>query len=139
MPNAQTVRERGDVWGVWNLKPDRWTSLGARVLRLRDELARFVDQHGCELIVYEEVRGHRGTDAAHIYGAIVAAIQMECELKDIPYEAVHTAEWKRYATGKGNCNIEQYFAAARAKWGDMVSTDDEAAALWMLDWRLDCA
>ena len=121
--------------GVWNLKPDRWCDLGSRVIRLREHL-RKVFALGVDLVVYEEVRGHKGTDAAHIYGAVVGALQVECRMAGVNYEGVPVGTIKKHATGKGNAGKPAMMDAARER-GWSFKDDNEADALWILDWRLN--
>jgi hypothetical protein len=45
----------------------------------------------------------------------------------------HTADIKKHATGKGNCDKGAMLAAARDEWPDRTIQDDnEADALWLL-------
>ena len=116
--------------GVWDLRPRRHEGAGMRFVRLRKMLA---DLGPVELVVYEEVRRHLGVDAAHIYGGIVATIQAYCEQHATPYTATPVQRIKRQATGKGNAKKEQMLEAARARWGEGVTDDNHADALWLLD------
>lgn len=120
--------------GTFNLTPDRWTSLGARVIRLKQLLEQFFDS-GLDLVVYEEVRGHKGVDAAHVYGAIVSAIQEMCLKWKVPFESIPVGTIKKFATGKGNSNKEAMMEAARAR-GWVIEDDNQADALFMLAYRL---
>ena len=53
-------------------------------------------------IWYEEVRRHVGTDAAHVYGGLMATLTAWAELRGVPYQGVPVGTVKRHATGKGN-------------------------------------
>ena len=106
-----------------------------RFLRLRAYLREVLDRFPPDLVAYEEVRMHRGVDAAHIYGGIVAVVVEECEARKIPYASVHYATAKKTATGKGNANKEMMMQAAWAQWhwsaDGLNNTDDnECDALW---------
>lgn len=119
--------------GVWDLKPRRHEGGGMRFVRLRNYLSKACHQAG--LVVYEEVRGHKGTDAAQIYGGIVAIIQEHCELRDIPYQGVPVGTIKKYATGKGNANKELMLTAARERWPVAdIADDNQADALLLWAW-----
>ena len=119
--------------GVWNLSPGRHEGGGMRFLRLRAYLAEAAKD--VNLVVYEEVRRHLGTDAAHIYGGIVAIISEHCEEYSIPYKGVPVGTIKKSATGKGNANKEAMLAAAREKWPEVNIVDDnQADALFLLAW-----
>ena len=104
-----------------------------RFVRLRNYLIKVCE--GVDLVVYEEVRAHRGTDAAQIYGGIIAIISEHCELKEIPYQGVPVGTIKKFATGKGNSNKEAMLAAARERWPELNIVDDnQADALFLLAW-----
>ncbi len=114
--------------GVWDLSTRRHEGSGMRYVRL----LRFLGEVEPELVVYEEVRRHLGTDAAHIYGGIVATSQGYCERFAIPYCGVPVGTVKKRATGKGNADKAAMIAAARARFGD-VADDNQADALFILD------
>lgn len=131
--------------GVWSLAPRRHEGGGMRYLRFRRLLTEAVDDlyltlppgsalvPGAVAVAYEEVRRHLGTDAAHVYGGILAALQMVCEERRVPYQGVAVATVKRLATGKGNANKSAMMAAARTRWPTIVPTEDEADALWIAE------
>jgi len=119
--------------GVWDLSVGRHEGGGMRFIKLRNYLIKACE--GVELVVYEEVRRHLGTDAAQVYGGIVAIIQEHCELKEIPYLGVPVGTIKKFATGLGNSNKEAMLAAARERWPEVnIVSDDQADALWLLAW-----
>uniref|UniRef100_A0A6H1ZUD6 Holliday junction resolvase RuvC n=1 Tax=viral metagenome TaxID=1070528 RepID=A0A6H1ZUD6_9ZZZZ len=119
--------------GVWNLSVGRHEGGGMRFFRLRNYLITACE--GVDLVVYEEVRRHLGTDAAHIYGGIVAIIQEHCELHEIPYQGVAVGTIKIFGSGKGNSNKEVMLAAARERWAEVTIVDDnQADALFLWAW-----
>ena len=120
--------------GVWDLSSGRHEGGGMRFVKLRRYLQEYTITK-IDLLVYEEVRGHKGVDAAQVYGGIVAIITELCELQNIPYQGVPVGTIKKFATGKGNSNKEVMLAAARAKWPEIDIVDDnQADALWILAW-----
>jgi len=124
-------------FGTWNLKPDRWANLGARCFHLKTNLQdihKRLDK--IDMIIYEEVRRHMGTDAAHCYGALLGALQEFCELNKVACESVPVGTIKKHATGKGNASKAKMIEAAKAK-GWNVKDDNQADALWILDWKLE--
>lgn len=126
------------VSGVMHLRHPKDTGepYGRRFLRLRKYIQGLLHEHQPELVVYEKVRRHMGTDAAHIYGAIEAYWAEACEQKGIPLEGVPVGTIKKHATGKGNAKKADMVAAARERWPDkLVENDNEADALWILDYR----
>lgn len=130
------VRHAAASWdsGVWDLAPRRHEGGGMRFLRLRAYLREVLDRFPPDLVAYEEVRMHRGVDAAHIYGGIVAVVVEECEARKLPYASIHYATAKRTATGKGNADKSAMVAAAAARWPRAEPYDDnEADARWIAE------
>ena len=87
-------------------------------------------------IWFEEVRRHAGTDAAHVYGGLMATLTAWSELRGVPYEGVPVGTVKRHATGKGNANKDAMIAAARSR-GFSPADDNEADAIAILLWALE--
>ena len=79
---------------------------------------------------------HAGTDAAHIYGGLMATLTSWAEVRGIPYEGVPVGTIKRHATGKGNAPKEAMIAAARAR-GFSPADDNEADAIAILHWAIE--
>ena len=102
-----------------------------RFVRFRTKLGGLIG--GQQLVVYEEVRRHLGTDAAHVYGGLLSVLQVECETRGIAYQGVPVATIKRHATGKGNADKAAMVAAAQVRWPH-AKNHDESDALWLLDW-----
>lgn len=117
--------------GVWDLKSNRFEGGGMRYLRFRRQL-RAMLKHDVGQVVYEEVRGHRGVDAAHVYGGLQAVLTEECELQEIPYESVPVGTLKKFATGKGNSNKEAMIEAAQRLWPHIEIVDDNQADAMLL-------
>lgn len=120
------------ISGLWDFASRRHEGGGMRFVRFRAELATLHP----ECVYYEEVVRHLGTAAAHIYGGMVAMLGAWCESAKVPYQGIHWATIKRHATGKGNANKEAMIAAARERLGYEGQSDDEADALWLLDFAL---
>ena len=89
-----------------------------------------------DVVYFEEVRRHAGTDAAHVYGGLLATLTSWCEHHQIAYEGVPVGTIKKHATGKGNAGKEEMIKAMQDK-GHPVSDDNEADALAILHWALD--
>lgn len=119
--------------GVWDLSPKRHEGAGMRFVRLRKYLKEVLP--GVGMVAYEEVRGHKGTDAAHIYGGIVAIISEICEAKKIPYCGIPVGTIKKHATGKGNVSKDKMISSAAFRWPEIQIIDDNHAdALWIFDY-----
>ena len=123
--------------GTMTFRPSRFEGGGMRYLRFRawlTEIARLA--RGIDRIVFEEVRAHAGTDAAHIYGGFLAHLTAWCEERELPYEGVPVGTIKRFATGKGNAGKDAVIAAIKAR-GFHPTDDNEADALAILLWAID--
>ncbi len=120
--------------GVWNFTPKKGEGKGIRYLRFENEFTAHA-AIGAELVVYEEVRRHRGTAAAHVYGGLIATLTKQCEKMGIRYVPVPVGTWKKVVVGKGNATPDSYrkFAQVQFKMHDPKNYD-EAAALCMLEW-----
>lgn len=120
--------------GVWDLRARRHEGGGMRYLRVRrylEELLDHAEGHRSPVVAYEEVRRHRGTDAAHVYGGIVASIVTVCEERKVPYAAIPVGTVKRTATGRGNASKLEMIAAFVAATDMQPDSDDEADAYWV--------
>ena len=120
--------------GVWDLRARRHEGGGMRYLRVRrylEELLDHAEGHGFPVVAYEEVRRHRGTDAAHVYGGIVASIVTVCEERRVPYTAIPVGTAKRAATGRGNATKIEMTEAFIACTGLEPESDDESDAYWV--------
>jgi len=86
------------------------------------------------LISFEEVRRHRGVDAAHAYGGYLSHLTAFCDVQDpqIPYEGVGVGAIKKRATGNGTASKEMMVDACCGKLGIIPVDDNEADAAWLL-------
>lgn len=122
------------VSGTEIFRQDRWSGGGMRYLRFRHWLGEVAaNTGGIGLVVYEEVRRHAGTDAAHVYGGFLATLSAWCKDRSVAYEGVPVGVIKRFATGKGNAGKDAVIAAMRAR-GFSPADDNEADALALLLW-----
>ena len=87
-------------------------------------------------IVFEEVRGHRGVDAAHVYGGLLATLTAWCENHQIAYRGVPVGTIKRHVVGKGNASKLAVMEAVRALGHD-PEDHNESDALALLLWAED--
>lgn len=116
--------------GTESFNVGRFEGGGMRYLRF----SRWLDEmaaHGLAGIWFEEVRRHAGTDAAHVYGGLMAHLTAWAENRNIPYQGVPVGTIKKHATGKGNAPKEAMIAAAKS-WGFNPADDNEADALALL-------
>jgi len=123
--------------GTVSFRPSRYDGGGMRYLRFQNWLAEMDRLSGpIATIFYEEVRRHIGTDAAHVFGGLIATLTSWAELRGVPYGGVPVGTIKKFATGKGNSNKAAMIAAARAK-GFSPTDDNEADAIAILLWAIE--
>ena len=134
---AVRLGEDGITSGTMTFKPTRFEGGGMRFLRFRGWLAELATlSGGVARVVFEEVRAHAGTDAAHIYGGFLGMLTAWCEEHEVPYEGVPVGTIKRFATGKGNANKAKMVAAIQSR-GFAPADDNEADAIALLLWATD--
>ena len=123
--------------GTASFKPGRYDGGGMRYLRFTNWLTELDRLSGpIATIWFEEVRRHAGTDAAHVYGGLMASLTSWGELRGIPYAGVPVGTIKHHATGKGNAPKQAMIAAARAH-GFSPADDNEADAIAILHWAIE--
>jgi Holliday junction resolvasome RuvABC endonuclease subunit len=122
--------------GTWDLKPSRYDGGGMRFVKFRNRIHELHIAMKFDLVFYEEVRRHAGTDAAHVYGGLLGQLTEWCERNFIPYQGVPVGVIKKYMTGKGNAGKAAMVAAVQAQ-GYVVKDDNEADALALFLWRRD--
>jgi len=123
--------------GTISFRPSRYDGGGMRYLRFQNWLAEMDRLSGpIATIWYEEVRRHAGTDAAHVYGGLMATLTSWAELRRVPYQGVPVGTIKKHATGKGNANKAAMMEAAR-KQGFSPTDDNEADAIAILLWAIE--
>jgi Holliday junction resolvasome RuvABC endonuclease subunit len=123
--------------GTVSFKPSRYDGGGMRYLRFTNWLTEIDRLSGpIAAIYFEEVRRHVGTDAAHVFGGLLAVLTSWGELRGIPYQGVPVGSIKKHATGKGNAPKQAMIDAARAR-GFSPADDNEADAIAILLWALE--
>ena len=121
--------------GSVNFKPNHFDSAGCRFSRF----TRWLNENHrstFDEVVYEAVRGHKGTIAGQTYGGFMATLQMWCDAQGLPYEGVDVGTIKKFATGSGNAS-KLSMIEAMEKRGHRLKDDNQADALALLYWRLD--
>lgn len=122
--------------GTWDLSVGRFSGGGMRYLRfekLLDEVLHSEAGEKIRAVYFEEVRRHAGTDAAHVYGGLMAILTAWCEKHHIAYQGVPVGTIKKCATGKGRADKQVMIEAAKRAWPDQdIQDDNQADALWCL-------
>ncbi|WP_212743416.1 hypothetical protein [Pelagicola litoralis] len=123
--------------GTVSFKPGRYDGGGMRYLRFTNWLTEIDRLSGpIEAIYFEEVRRHAGTDAAHVFGGLLAVLTSWGELRGVPYQGVPVGTIKKFLTGLGNANKQAMIDAAR-KRGFSPTDDNEADAIAILLWAIE--
>lgn len=128
------VGDRRDalISGTWSLKPQRFESGGMRFVKFRKQLDTLHASLKLTQMWFEEVRAHKGVDAAHCYGGMMATLQAWSEDNSVPCAGVPVGVIKKHATGKGNANKEAMMAAMRDLGFDVIDDNHaDAIALWL--------
>ena len=133
---AVRSRDGAIASGVQEFRPGRFEGGGMIWLRFRAWLQE-VDETagGIGVVVFEEVRRHLGTAAAHAFGGYLAHLTAWAEANRIPYQGVPVGTIKRHIAGKGNADKAAVIAAVKAL-GFSPADDNEADALALLDWAI---
>ena len=123
--------------GTAEFRPSRYEGGGMRYLRFGKWLDQTLEvTGGIGALYFEEVRRHAGTDAAHVFGGMLATLTAWCEGQGIPYQGVPVGTIKRFATGKGNADKAAMIAAIRVRGFDPTD-DNEADAIAILLWAIE--
>ncbi len=123
--------------GTVSFRPRRFDGGGMRYLRFVNWLTELDQLAGpIATIWFEEVRRHAGTDAAHVYGGLMATLTAWAEMRGVPYQGVPVGTIKKHATGKGNASKAMMIEAAQAR-GYRPADDNEADAIAILHWALE--
>lgn len=114
------------ISGVMDFSPGKFSGGGMRYVKFEAWLAKIIADTGANEVVFEGVRRHIGTDAAHIYGGFLAALSAFCEKRALPYAGVPVQTIKKWATGKGNAG-KPLMISTVVGWGYTGVTDDNQA------------
>ncbi len=123
------------VSGSINFKNSRFEGGGMRYLKFTRFLDEMSSLKNVGQVFFEEVRRHKGVDAAHAYGGFLAHLTAWCEKNVIPYEGVPVGTIKKHATGKGNASKDMMIESARRR-GHNTDDDNEADAIAILYWAI---
>lgn len=126
---------RNHLIGTWNLKPGKFDGGGMRYVKFRENLDRLHASMKLDRVVFEAVRRHNGTDAAHVYGGLMAHLTEWCETRAIPYYGVPVGTIKKFWTGNGNANKAAMIERCHAS-EIVVADDNEADAVALFHYAI---
>lgn len=125
------------VSGSQSFKTKSVDGAGMRYLRYLSWLDSIKKEHEIiDEVYFEEVRRHKGTQAAHVYGAFKGILMMWCEEWMMPYHGVPVGTIKLFATGEYHASKEMMIDAARECGYDVVD-DNQADAIHLLRYAID--
>lgn len=116
--------------GTWDCSVRRAESRGMRFVRFAARLREVIAAYPGAIVYYEKVERHAGTEAAHIYGGLLAQLQVVLDELGVEYKGVGVGTIKKLATGKGNAKKEEMIAAASKMWGYTPEDDNDSDAMW---------
>jgi len=106
-----------------------------RYLKFQAWLEGVHDRTGFQLAAYE-MPHMRGGHSTTVLIGLETRLHGFCADKGVNHKSVHSSSIKKHATGKGNASKEMMIAAAEDAFNKSGLTDDEADALWTLDWAM---
>jgi hypothetical protein len=124
-----TNSNAGISHGMQEFKNDRFSGGGMRFLKFEKWLMSLPQP---SQVVFEEVRRHAATDAAHVYGGLMAVVTKWCEANKIPYQGVPVGTIKKYWANSGNANKAKMIEAGHKRGYKNVDDDNEMDALALL-------
>ena len=130
---ASITDTKNESSGVQSFAADRFSGGGMRYLKFEKWLN---DMPKPSQVVFEEVRRHRGTDAAHVYGGLLAVLTSWCEKHKIPYQGVPVGTIKKHWTGNGSAGKNLMIGEAK-KRGYKPKDDNEADAIALRSYWLE--
>lgn len=117
--------------GSLDLTLKSWEGAGMRPFRWRRALISIISEMKPGIVVYEDVRRHKATTAAHIYGELRGVLLEVCDTWNppIPVTAVGVGAWKKAATGVGNASKDDVarWAATVAGWPTEYSLPEDVS------------
>jgi len=123
--------------GTQSFAPRRHDPPGLRFLAFRNWLTD-MNADPFDVVYYEDAIRFLSIDPARVYFGMLATLQAWAAHRDIRVEPVNVSKLKKYATGNGAAKKPAMIAAAVARFGKSRMGDDEADALHLLGWAMDC-
>jgi len=106
-------------------------TFGSRFAEFRSWLKKVIVQNKIDIVYFERVRRHAGTEAAHVFGGFMYTLAGLCDELNIKCQGLPVGGIKKFLTGKGNAKKEEMVAAAVNQGFDPID-DNEADAIAIL-------
>jgi Holliday junction resolvasome RuvABC endonuclease subunit len=120
------------LWGTWDFKLRRDESFGMKLIRFKSKILEIVKTEKIDLIFFERPSGFRAA-AVMSHSKFVGVIELIGIELEIPTKGYSAKEIKKFATNNGNAGKKLMIQAAIKKLGYRGGNDNEADALWILE------
>lgn len=120
------------VSGVWEFKLKRDESFSMKLIRFRSKLVEMIELEKIDVVAFERPSG-RMPAAIMSHAKFVAIVEVYCTENNIPYIGYSAKEIKKHATDNGNASKIMMMKAAVRRFKKPIQDDNEADALWILD------
>lgn len=114
--------------GTKNFSQPTGAHPGRRFVCFRDWLIRIIVENNIKTIYYEQVYGHTGIQASHVYGGFLYHMAAICDDLHIPIFGIGVCTIKKIATGNGHATKDEVIQAVK-KLNFNPIDDNEADAI----------
>ena len=114
--------------GTKNFGQPSKTHLGRRFVCFRDWLIRILAECEIGAVYYEQVYGHTGVQASHVYGGFLYHMAAACDDMSVPIYGIGVGTIKKSATGNGHASKEEVIQAVQ-QLGFSPIDDNEADSI----------
>lgn len=122
--------------GVQDFSPKFGESKGMLFFKFRTWLQETLATGNINAVVYEDAY-QKGKAARRIYDGMITRIMEVCDVNGVEYTFIGASALKKHITGKGNASKEMMIQEAKRRYpGIIISDDNEADALLILDWAV---
>lgn len=131
-------RIRFEANGTWCIQRDKNEGAGMMMLKLSQHMTALLREVKPDALAFERIDFHRGTEAAHTYGASSHKVMEECEVHGVPYCGIPLSTARKKAIGKGNASKEEAKAVLEKVFGVVFDSADSAdAGIVALAWAVE--
>ncbi len=114
--------------GTRNFSQPSKAHLGRRFVCFRDWLIRIIAECNIGAVYYEQVYGHTGIQASHVYGGFLYHMAAVCDDMGVPIYGIGVCTIKKIATGNGHASKEEVIQAVRKRGFNPID-DNEADSI----------
>lgn len=111
--------------GTKNFSQPGKTHLGRRFVCFRNWLNRIMEDYDIDTVFYEQVYGHTGVQASHVYGGFLYHMAAVCDDFGISMYGIGVCTIKKSVTGYGHATKEEVIRAVMQL--DFNPVDDNEA------------